>query len=111
MGLKSGMGSQRTDYYLQWKLHHLQKQQIPAQLFENTPHHKLMHACTEEEGDESGRVLVDLHRGDGGMVDMSEEEVVNWPVPVASKLIPGDAIPPVCVKSTIRKIREFGEEI
>lgn len=70
-----------------------------------------MHTCTKEEGNESGRILVDFHGGYGGMVDMSEEKVVNWSVPVASELIPGYAIPPVCVESTIRKIREFGEEI
>ena len=43
----------------QRKLHLLQKQQS-AQLFENTPHHKLMHPCAEKEGNKVAIFLLTL---------------------------------------------------
>ena len=30
---------------------------------------------------------------------MAEEKVVDWSVPITSELVPGDTIPPVCIKS------------
>jgi hypothetical protein len=42
---------------------------------------------------------------------MAKEKVVHWSVPVACKLIPGDAVPPVCVEAAIREIGEFRQEI
>ena len=40
------------------------------------------------------------------MVDVAEEEIVDWAVPIASKLIPGNAVPPICIEATIREIGE-----
>ena len=45
------------------------------------------------------------------MVDVAKEEVMDWPVPIAGKLVPGDAVPPVCVEPTIRKVGEFCDKI
>lgn len=42
---------------------------------------------------------------------MSEEEVVDWAVPVARKLIPRNTIPPVGIKPSISKVRQFGQQI
>jgi len=36
--------------------------QIASQFLEQAPHHKLVHAGAEEEGDKGGGVFVDLHR-------------------------------------------------
>lgn len=45
------------------------------------------------------------------MVDMTQKEVVHWSVPVPCELVPGDAVPPVCVEATVREIGDFCEEI
>ena len=45
------------------------------------------------------------------MVDMAKEEIVDWPIPIPSKLIPGDAVPPVCVEASIGEVGEFCKEI
>jgi hypothetical protein len=42
---------------------------------------------------------------------VAKEEVMDWPVPITGKLVPGDAVPPVCVEPTIRKVGEFCEKI
>lgn len=49
-----------------------------------------MDTCRQEERDECRRVLVDLEGGDGGVEDMAEEKDVNWTIPVAGELVPGD---------------------
>jgi hypothetical protein len=46
-------------------------------------------AGREEEGDQRGGILVDLHGGDGAVVDVTEEEVVDGTVPVSGELVPG----------------------
>jgi len=33
------------------------------------------------------------------MVDMPEEEIVNWSIPVPGELVPGHTIPPVALYS------------
>lgn len=45
------------------------------------------------------------------MVDVSEEEVVNGAIPVASELIPGRGIPPVGVEAAVGEHRQFREDI
>jgi hypothetical protein len=70
-----------------------------------------MYDGTQEECDESSGVLVDFHRGDGGVVDVAEEEVVNWTVPIACELIPRYTVPPVCIEPTIREVGEFCKKV
>lgn len=53
-GIGSGGGTNR-------QLAHLQDQQVAPQLFEKAQHDELVNASGEEEGDEGGGVLVDLH--------------------------------------------------
>jgi len=55
----------------QRNLRHLQKEQIATQLFEQAPHDKLMYTGREKERDNGCGIFVDLHRGDGRMIDMS----------------------------------------
>ena len=45
------------------------------------------------------------------MVDVSEEEVVNGAIPVASELVPGRGIPPVGVEAAVGEHRQFGEDV
>jgi hypothetical protein len=45
------------------------------------------------------------------MVNMSQQKVVDRTIPVASKLVPGHAIPPVGVKSAVSEISKFSEEV
>lgn len=45
------------------------------------------------------------------MVDVSEEEVVNGAIPVASELVPGSGIPPVGVEAAVGEHRQFREDI
>ena len=45
------------------------------------------------------------------MVDVAEEKVVDWSVPIAGELVPGDAVPPVCIEATVRKVSDLREEI
>ena len=45
------------------------------------------------------------------MVDMSKEEVVNWPIPIASELVPGCGVPPVGVKATVGEHCQFRKDI
>lgn len=49
-----------------------------------------MHARREEEGRDGRGVLVQLEGGDGGVVDVPQEEDVHGAVPVAGELVPGD---------------------
>ena len=70
-----------------------------------------MHAGAEKECDERRCVLVDFHRGDGGVVDVAQEEVVHRSIPIPCELVPGDAIPPVCVETAVREVGDLGEEI
>jgi len=42
-------------------LHHLQKEEVPSQFLEQTPHDELVNASTEEESYERSCVLVDFH--------------------------------------------------
>lgn len=70
-----------------------------------------MDAGRQEEGDECGRVLVDLHRRNRAVIDVSEKKVVDWTVPVASVLIPRDTIPPRIIETSVCKISEFREYV
>lgn len=45
------------------------------------------------------------------MVDVSEEEVVNGAIPVASELVPGRGIPPVGVEAAVGEHCQFREDI
>lgn len=45
------------------------------------------------------------------MVDVAEEEVMYWPIPVPRELVPGDGIPPVCVEAPVREIGDFGQKV
>jgi hypothetical protein len=45
------------------------------------------------------------------MVDVAKEEVVDWSVPIAGELIPRNAVPPICVKATVREVGEFCEKV
>lgn len=42
---------------------------------------------------------------------MAEEEIVHRSVPIAGELVPGDAVPPICVESAVGEVGEFREEI
>lgn len=42
---------------------------------------------------------------------MTQQEVVDGAIPVASELIPGNGIPPVRIKSSISKSSEFSQGI
>ena len=70
-----------------------------------------MHDGAEEESDECGSRAGDVQGGDGGMVDVAEEEVVDGDVPVARELVPGDGVPPVGVEAAVGEVGEFGEEV
>ena len=39
-----------------------------------------MDTRAQEEGDERRGVLVDFERRDGGMVDVAEEEIMDWSI-------------------------------
>ena len=52
-----------------------------------------------------------MQGGDGRVVDVAEEEVVNGAIPVAGKLVPGDAVPPVGIEAAVGEESEFGEEV
>lgn len=45
------------------------------------------------------------------MVDVPQEEVVHWAVPVACELVPGDGVPPVGVEAAVGEVGEFGEDV
>lgn len=45
------------------------------------------------------------------MVDVSEEEVVNGAIPVASELVPGRGIPPIGVEAAVGEHRQFRKDI
>ncbi len=66
-----------SDTYRQ--LAHLEEEQVPPELLEDAPHDQLVDAGGEEEGYERRGVLVDLHRRDGAVVDVAEEEDVDRP--------------------------------
>ena len=70
-----------------------------------------MHTGRKEECDECCGVLVDLHGGDGGVIDVAQEEVMHRSVPVAGELIPGDGVPPIGVESSVCEVGDFGEEV
>lgn len=42
---------------------------------------------------------------------MSQQEVVDGPVPVAGELVPGDGVPPVGVETSVGEVGEFCEEV
>lgn len=42
------------------------------------------------------------------MVDMTEQEVMDRTIPIASKLVPRRRIPPVGVEATVREEGQFG---
>jgi hypothetical protein len=85
--------------------------QIATQLLEQAPHDQFMHAGAKEECNESRSVFVDFHGRDRGVVDMAKEEVVDRAVPIAGELVPGDAIPPVCVETSVCEESDFCEEV
>ena len=41
------------------------------------------------------------------MIDVAKEEIVDWSVPIAGELVPGDAVPPVRIEPAVREIGEF----
>jgi hypothetical protein len=45
------------------------------------------------------------------MIDVAEEEVMDWSIPIPCELIPRDTIPPICIEAAVRKICELCEEI
>lgn len=45
------------------------------------------------------------------MVDVAEEEVVDWTVPVACELVPGDGVPPVGVEAAVGEEGELREDV
>lgn len=48
---------------------------------------------------------------DRTVVDVSKQEIMHWPVPIASKLVPRDRVPPVGIKSTVSESGDFGQGI
>lgn len=86
------------------ELRHLKEEQIAAKLFEQAPHDEFVNAGAEKESDERSGLLVDVHRADGGVVDVAQQEVMDRTVPVAGELVPGNAVPPVGVEATIGKV-------
>jgi len=36
---------------------------------------------------------------------------VDRAIPIPRELVPGDAIPPICVEAPIRKVGEFGQKV
>jgi hypothetical protein len=45
------------------------------------------------------------------MIHVSEQEIVNWPIPVASILVPGNAIPPITVETSVGETCELRQNI
>lgn len=45
------------------------------------------------------------------MVDVTEEEIVYRTIPIASKLVPRDTVPPVGVKASVGKVGQFGKKV
>lgn len=70
-----------------------------------------MYDGAEEESDKSSGIFVDSQARDRRVVNVSEEEIVNWAVPIASELIPGSRVPPRFVETSIGIAGQFGEEI
>lgn len=70
-----------------------------------------MYHCGQEECDERRNLLVDLERGDGGMIDVPQEKVVHGPVPIARELVPGHRVPPVGVEAAVGEEGELGEDV
>lgn len=45
------------------------------------------------------------------MIYVSQQKIVHWAVPIASKLVPGDRIPPVGIEATVCKLGNLGQSI
>jgi len=45
------------------------------------------------------------------VVDVAEQKVVHWSVPIASVLVPGDTVPPVAVEAAVSEASDFGEHV
>jgi hypothetical protein len=67
----------------------LQCEEVATKLLEETPHDEFVDAGREEESDDHGCLFADFEGGDTAVVDVAEEEVVDWSVPVSRILIPG----------------------
>lgn len=52
-----------------------------------------------------------MEGADGGMVDVAQEEVVHGAIPVARKLVPRGAVPPVGVEATVGEHGQLSEDI
>lgn len=52
-----------------------------------------------------------MEKGDGGVVDVSKQEVVNGSVPVASILVKRDRVPPWAVETSVGKSRNFRQHV
>lgn len=70
-----------------------------------------MHQSTQKERHECRGLFAELESRDAGMVDVSEEEVVDGTVPVAGVLVPGYGVPPVAVEAAVGEEGAFGEDV
>jgi hypothetical protein len=65
-------------------------------------------ASREQEGKQGGRAAGKVKGRDGRMVDVAEEEVVDWAVPITGELVPGGGVPPVRVETPVGEAGHFG---
>lgn len=70
-----------------------------------------MHTGRQEKRHQASRNPGEVERADGAMVNVPQQEVMNRPIPITGKLVPGDRVPPVGVESPIGESGNFGQRI
>lgn len=70
-----------------------------------------MHQRRQQKSHKRRRIARQVESADAAVVDVSEQEFVHGPVPVARVLVPGHGVPPVAVETTVGEARDFGEDV
>jgi hypothetical protein len=65
----------------------------------------------QQEGHQASRNVGEAKRADGAVVNVPQQEVMDRSIPIASKLVPGDRVPPVSVESPIGEPGDLGHSI
>jgi len=88
------------------ELQHLADKSIASQLLCDAGHDNFMANGANEEGDD-GRISL-ANVGSAGWIDMATQEAVDRHIPLARKLHPVGAVPPVAVEMAVGKARHLG---
>lgn len=89
------------------QLAHLRQKSIPPNLLRNTSHHNLMADSTHQKHNQHCHLLANMRPT--RRVNVSSQEMMDRDVPLARKLQPISAVPPIAVEQPISKTGEFGE--